>query len=49
MRKELDDIQSILDGIVIKMQVMQDMQKQISEGLHIIDGKIANLIHNAKD
>lgn len=49
MKKELNDIQSILDEILIKMQVMQDMQKQIKEGLHIIDGKIANIIHDAKD
>lgn len=42
----LSDIQSIIDGIKIKQQVIRDMQKQIDEAVHIIDGKIANLIYN---
>ena len=48
-KKPLDEIQSIIDDIMIKMQVMQEMKTQIKTALHIIDGKVANIIHDAKD
>jgi hypothetical protein len=46
---KLADIQSLIEGIKIKMQVMQDMQAQIKEAVHIIDGKIANLLYNTEE
>lgn len=41
----LQEIESLIEGIKIKQQVVDDMNKQIKEAVHIVDGKIANMLY----
>lgn len=44
----LVEIESLIEEIKIKEQVVQDMLAQIKQSVHIIDGKIASILYNGE-